>query len=257
MAVVNLKKFVLNSMPDNAFVVATGKRRSGKTVLVTDILHSKRHVFPCGLVMSGTEESNRYYKSIVPDSFIFGAFDEDKPWKLIGRQKKIKDQDLPNGKVFVLLNDCAYDKQHMNSKVLKYLACNSRHLDIMVILTLQYMLDIPPVVRNNVDVLFAFADNNHLNQRKLYDHYFGNFESIQVFKDVFRACTANYEVLVLNNVAKTGQTEDTVFYYKAATHKPFRIGHKAFWAYHDKTYGGTDAKKGSMIAGTKVKVRKE
>lgn len=260
MGEINLKKFAIDTIPDNAFIVALGRRRSGKTVLVTDILHSKRHIFPCGLVMSGTEESNHYYKSIVPDSFIYGGFDEDKLWKLVDRQKKIKAQGLPNGKVFVLLEDCAYSKKDMNSKVLQFLACNSRHLDVMVILTVQYMLDIPPVIKNNVDVLFAFADNNHLSQKKLYDHYFGCFENLHVFKDVFKACTANYEVLVLNNINKSGRIEDSVNYFKANIHKPFRIGHKAFWAYHDKTYAGNDSKKkdkGNVVEGAKVKVRKE
>lgn len=210
--------------------------------------------------MSGTEESSHYYKSIVPDSFIYGDFDEDVIWKLLERQKRILDNNLPNGKVFVLLDDCAYSKKAMSSKALSALAKNGRHFNITVLLTIQYALDIPPDIRNNIDFFFCFADNVQLNQKKLYDHYFGNFENLQVFKDVFKACTRNYEVLVLNNLAKSGELQDTVFWYKAALHEPFRIGHKSFWKYHHQTYAKKehqDDESSRMVRGSRIKVVKK
>jgi hypothetical protein len=250
-SVVTLKKFRMSQIPDNAFIVCCGRRRSGKTVLVTDLLHHKRNVFPCGIVLSGTEESNSYYSKLLPDSFIYSDFDEEALWKVIDRQQKLREQQ--NGKCFVVLDDCAYDRKSMNSKVLKYLANNSRHLNIMVILTIQYCMSIPPDIRNNIDFMFACADNNNTNQKKLYEHYFGNFNNLNEFKEVFRKATANYEVLVLDNVAKTGLNSDTVFWYKANLHATFRMLHSSFWKYHKKHYDGGGSRPGG--AG-KTRVRK-
>ena len=50
-----LKKFNPKTIDDNRVCVFIGKRGTGKTTLVTDIMYHKRHI-PVGMVMSGTEE---------------------------------------------------------------------------------------------------------------------------------------------------------------------------------------------------------
>ena len=39
-------------------IVVIGKPGSGKTMLITSLLYAKKHIYPIGMVMSGTEDSN-------------------------------------------------------------------------------------------------------------------------------------------------------------------------------------------------------
>ena len=44
-------------------------------------------------------------------------------------------------------------------------------------------------------------------------------------------CTENYECLVIDNNAKSNQLRDQIFWYKAESHPPFKLGSKEFWDY--------------------------
>ena len=51
------------------------------------------------------------------------------------------------------------------------------------------------------------------------------FES---FCQVMDQCTENYECLVISNNAKSNKLEDQIFWYKASSHGPFKLGSE-FW----------------------------
>ena len=42
-------------------------------------------------------------------------------------------------------------------------------------------------------------------------------------------CTENHECLVINNNAKTNKLSEQIFWYKADSHKTFKLGSKEFW----------------------------
>ena len=73
-------------MGDNRVLVFIGKRGTGKTTLVTDILYHKKHI-PVGIVMSGTEEGNSYYQQFVPDLFVYNEYNPEVVDTVINRQK--------------------------------------------------------------------------------------------------------------------------------------------------------------------------
>ena len=50
-------------------------------------LYAKKHIFPVGLVISGTEDSNGHYKKIFPDTFVYGKYNEEVVQNFIKRQK--------------------------------------------------------------------------------------------------------------------------------------------------------------------------
>ena len=82
-----LRKFKPETMPDDKVCVFIGKRGTGKSCLVTDILFHKKHI-PSGIVMSATEEGNHHYKSFVPDLFIHGDYDKEVIERVLARQKQ-------------------------------------------------------------------------------------------------------------------------------------------------------------------------
>ena len=65
----NIKRFDMSKLKDHKTVVVIGRRGTGKTTLITDILHAKRNL-PAGIVVSGTEIGNNYYSQFVPRSVL-------------------------------------------------------------------------------------------------------------------------------------------------------------------------------------------
>ena len=89
-------------------IVVIGKPGTGKTTLITALLNAKKHIFPVGMVISGTEDSNGHYKKIFPDSFVYNKYDEEVIQNFIKRQKIAK-QHLQNPWAVILLDDCTDD----------------------------------------------------------------------------------------------------------------------------------------------------
>jgi len=230
----NLRKFDPSKMGDDKVCVFIGKRGTGKSTLVTDILWHKKHL-PAGIAMSGTEEGNGYYKQFIPDLFVFGDYNKDALEKLIERQKKL----LAVGKcspVFVLMDDCMYDRAFMRDIAIRQLFMNGRHWKIFFMMTTQYCMDMTPMIRTNVDYVFALRDNVRQNRENLYKAFFGVFPTFDSFSQVMDACTENYECLVLDNTSKSNKITDCVFWYKSPIRRNFRVGGAAFWQYHQRHY---------------------
>ena len=232
-----LKKFDPKGMADNRVCVLIGKRNTGKTVLVTDLLYHKRNI-PVGVVMSGTEEGNSYYQSYVPDLFVYNDYQTDVIEKVVQRQRHMCKNKIPNNNVFILLDDCMYDKKMIRDKVIRGIFMNGRHWNIMFMLTMQYCMDLSPDLRANIDYVYILRENILQNREKLYKNFFGIFPTFDMFNQVMTACTENYECLVLDNTSRSNKVEDVVFWYKARLFHPgdFRIGNAQFWNCHRQKY---------------------
>jgi len=231
-----LKKFRPETMPDDKVCVFIGKRGTGKSVLVTDILFHKKHI-PSGIVMSATEEGNHHYKSFVPDLFIHSDYDKDVIERVLARQKQQLTKfgvNAPNS--FILLDDCMYDRRFMKDVCIRQCFMNGRHWKLFFMLTMQYCMDLTPDLRANVDYVFILRENVIQNREKLYKSFFGIFPTFQMFNQVMDSCTENYECLVLDNTSKSNRIQDCVFWYKATIRKNFRIGSDALWQYHKTHY---------------------
>ena len=63
---VNLRKFDMKNIPQDAVAVFIGRRRTGKSTLVRDLLYHHQDM-PLGTVISGTEESNGFFKKMNSD----------------------------------------------------------------------------------------------------------------------------------------------------------------------------------------------
>ena len=229
-----LRKFDPSKMADDKVCVFIGKRGTGKSTLVTDILWHKKNI-PAGIAMSGTEEGNGYYKQFIPDLFVYGDYNKDALEKIIERQKKL----LAIGKcqpVFILMDDCMYDKGFMRDVCIRQLFMNGRHWKIFFMMTTQYCMDMTPMIRTNVDYVFALRDNVRQNRENLYKAFFGVFPTYDQFSQVMDACTENYECLVLDNTSKSNRITDCVFWYKAPIRRGFHVGSPAFWQYHQRHY---------------------
>ena len=267
-----ITKFDMSSMKDDKVIVLIGKRETGKSVLVKDLLYYQKDI-PIGTVISATESANCFYGNIIPPLFIHDEYTPDIITNVLKRQRividKMKKEFAEKGhsnidpRAFLILDDCLYDQSWTKDKNVRSLFMNGRHYKMLFIITMQYSLGIPPNLRTNVDYTFILRENIVSNRKRLYDQYAGMFPSFEIFCQVMDQCTENFECLVINNNAKSNKLEDQVFWYKADMHKDFKVGAKSFWNHHQNNYNNNKSsdeysfnKNVKKKKGPKIKVKK-
>ena len=239
-----LKKFDIKSIsfrPDEnkgPVIVLIGRRDTGKSYLVRDLLYYHQDI-PIGTVISGTEAGNGFYAEHVPKLFIHDEYNTAIIENILKRQKTVLKQVKKEIEVykksnidpraFVILDDCLYDGSWTKDKMMRLLFMNGRHWKIMLVITMQYPLGIPPNLRTNIDYVFILREPYIANRRRLYENYAGMFPTFESFCQVMDQCTENFECLVINNNAKSNKLQDQIFWYKADHHKAFKLGSKEFW----------------------------
>jgi hypothetical protein len=239
-----LKKFDMKSIQfkptenKGPVVVLIGKRDTGKSFLVRDLLWYQQDI-PIGTVISGTEEGNGFYGKMVPRLFIHNEYNSAIIENILKRQRTVlkqvkKEMDTYkrssiDPRAFVILDDCLYDNTWSRDKLMRLLFMNGRHWKVMLVITMQYPLGIPPTLRTNIDYVFILRENYIANRKRIYENYAGMFPTFEAFCQVMDQCTENYECLVINNNSKSNKLSDQVFYYKADNHNDFRLGSKEFW----------------------------
>ena len=242
---IRLKKFKMSSITEDSVVLFIGKRQTGKSFLVRDLLYHHK-TLPIGTVVSGTEGANEFYSKIVPSLFIHGELEPKTISNVLQRQKLVlrnmKQQFEQWGstnidpRAFLILDDCLYDKSWVKDKNIRCMFMNGRHYKLLFIITMQYALGIPPNLRTNVDYVFILRENIYANRKRLYESYAGMFPNLDMFNQIMDQCTENYECLVIHNNAKSNKLEDQVFWYKANICPDFRIGASQFWNYHTNNF---------------------
>jgi hypothetical protein len=239
-----LKKFDMKSISfkpnenKGPVVVLLGKRDTGKSFLVRDLLYYHQDI-PIGTVISGTEEGNGFYTKMVPKLFIHNEYNTAIIENVLKRQRTVLKQikkemetfkrSTIDPRAFVILDDCLYDATWTRDKLMRLLFMNGRHWKIMLVITMQYPLGIPPTLRTNIDFVFILRENYIANRKRIYENYAGMFPTFESFCQVMDQCTENYECLVINNNSKSNKLQDQVFWYKAESHNDFKLGSKEFW----------------------------
>ncbi len=272
-----LRKF---SMKDISFkpnenkgpvVVLIGRRDTGKSYLVRDLLWYHQDI-PIGTVISGTEAGNGFYSSHVPKLFIHDEYNAVIIENILKRQKTVLKQIKKetetykrtniDPRAFVILDDCLYDATWTRDKMMRLLFMNGRHWKIMLIITMQYPLGIPPNLRTNIDYVFILREPYIANRKRIWENYAGMFPTFESFCQVMDQCTENFECLVINNNSKSNKLQDQIFWYKAEHHSDFKLGSKEFWEL-SKDYNSDDGEEAYDPAnvkkrgqGPKIMVRK-
>jgi hypothetical protein len=221
-------------------IVLIGRRDTGKSYLVRDLLYHHRDI-PIGTVISGTEAGNGFYASHVPKLFIHDEYSSGIIENILKRQKSVMKevnkqiQMYKSSKIdprtFVILDDCLYDNTWAKDKLMRLLFMNGRHWKVLLILTMQYPLGIMPNLRTNIDYVFILREPYIANRKRIYENYAGMFPTFESFCQVMDQCTENYECLVIDNNVKSNKLSEQIFWYKADStiRHDFKLGAKEFW----------------------------
>ena len=222
-------------------IVVIGKKDTGKSFLVRDILYNVQHNFPVGTVISATEIANEFFQNMVPSKLIHDKYRPEIVQNVIKRpalmkSKRNEDKKQRGGnstidpRAFLILDDCLYDaKAWTSEESTRFVFMNGRHIDLMTIITMQYPLGIGPTLRTNVDFIFILRENITRNRRIIHENYAGMFPTFDMFCTFMDQCTENYECIVICNNVASNRLEDQVFWYKASDHPPFRLCQPALW----------------------------
>ena len=222
-------------------MVVIGKKDTGKSFLVRDILANTQEYFPVGTVISATELMNEFFQHMVPSKLIHDKYKPEIVQNAIKRQYNIKaarnnDKKVKGGnsnidtRAFLILDDCLYDNSWINQESTRYVFMNGRHIDMMTIITMQYPLGITPNLRTNVDFIFILRETITKNRRIIYENYAGMFPTFEMFCQFMDQCTEDYHCLVICNGVQSNRLEDQVFWYKASDHPPFKLCDDSLWS---------------------------
>lgn len=245
--ILNIKELNLDMIPPStknakniehggSKIVIIGKPKTGKSTLISSLLYAKKHIFPVGMVMSATEDSNGFYRKIFPSTFVFNSYDEEQIEKFLKRQNLAR-QHLENPWSILLLDDVTDDPSVFRKPLQQRLFKYGRHKCLNYYLSLQYCLDLRPSIRTSIDGVFILREPNLRNRRILYENYASIIPDFSLFCTLMDQLTDDYCSMYIDNITKTNDWKECVFWYKATPPpKDFKFGCDDYKAFHYSRY---------------------
>ncbi|AJF96885.1 VV A32-like virion packaging ATPase [Pandoravirus inopinatum] len=213
-----------------------GKRGTGKSVLLKDLLCSNGNQWDVVVGMSPTPESQAMLREMFPASCIHDEYDAAAVARIVSTAHALRSAGF-HPRILLVLDDCMFDTCILKSKEMRDVHMNSRHLGIEVYNVVSYVMDIPKAIRSQIDYVFALREPQRAYRENLYKNFFGIFPTYKEFSTVFNACTENFGCMVIDNTARTNAIEDTVFWYRASPNpSTMLLGSRAQWLLHHMFY---------------------
>lgn len=222
----------------NRIFCVVGKRNTGKSVVIRNIIFHLSSQIDFAVLVSPTESTRQECGVFMPRTWIHSSYNPDMIQGLVDVQKRSTMMGRAR-KVLLILDDLLYDNRLFKSEAIREIFLNGRHLSITLVISAQYAVAIPPMYRSNTDIVILLRDTARQNRKKLYDSFCGIFDNLDIFNAVFSDLTANYGCMVINNCSKSNDIEDTadppVMWYRATLELPqFSVGSRDFWQLHRK-----------------------
>lgn len=233
----------------NRVMVFIGKRGAGKTFLMEDICYFYARTIPVAVIWSETEEGNETWGRHFPDYFIHTSYDAqrlqliyNRQFRMARRRRREADAGVPEAKrtrvtpILLILEDQSFRKSIFHCPVLAKVIMNGRHYGITMMITTQYSRSITREMRSQFDYVFCCIEKFFQLRKSLHEDYFGVFEKFETFNQVMMQCTRDFGCLVLDNVSRSCDVRDSVFFYKAKDRGPYKFGSRAYWLFHFMHY---------------------
>ena len=232
---IRIKKFDPKTMKSSRISMLIGRRSSGKSSCLKDILYHMERPDYC-IAMAPTEDTLNMFREFLPETCIFDHFSQEKLERVCSLQREFVNRGKKRN-VLIILDDCMYQKGVLKSTCMRSIFFNGRHDNISLICCAQYLMDIECALRTNIDYIFTMRENVLVNRQKLHKNFFGQFAKFDEFDKVMTACTENYKTLVLDGTVTSANPTDSVMWYKASLDIPqFRLCKDVFWVL-SKRYG--------------------
>ena len=232
----DLLEFNPENIKLDATIVAVGKRRTGKSWVFRNLMFLLKDKIPAGIVISQTDELNKFWRQYVPAKYIFNRYEPEILQRVFERQKKIlndngltdeeKDKKVP---FFVLLDDVISDQRLKYDESLMELFVAGRHYRLLVLITTQYAKAITPTLRGNTDYCFMMKCIQSRQREALWED-FGDFLTKDAFGQIIDAYTEDNEVLVIDTCPEHAVDPlEMMSWWKAQDPGEFQMGSKEYW----------------------------
>jgi hypothetical protein len=231
----NIRKFDMKKLKKESIIVLLGKRNTGKSFLIKDILYHMRMI-KIGMVISRTDHLQHYYDKFIPSMLIYKQYTPEILDNLFKRQEKALEEGWENPNAFLLMDDCLSDREFAKDPRINAIFFEGRHSKILYILAMQVPLGIGPNLRTNIDFTFILRNSNNSDREKIYKNYAGMFSSREEFEIILDNCTEDYNCLVIDNTTQSNKLEDQVFYYKAESHEDFKMCSNTLWQISNENF---------------------
>ena len=172
----------------------------------------------------------------MPSTFVFNEYNEEQIKNFIKRQKIAK-QHLDNPWAIMILDDCTDDPKVFNTPLQNALYKKGRHWKCWYILSLQYGMDVKPVIRTNVDNVFIMREPSLRNRKIMWENYGSIVPDFTIFCALMDGITGNHTALYIHNQGTSNDWRECVFWYKAPLTPPdFRFGCDEYHQFHNERF---------------------
>lgn len=173
-----------------------GKTKSGKSELSRYLLTPIRPEFQKIFVFSGTEKVNSFYKKFINPNCIYNEFNSKFLQILINKITDMKMQDTNyNKKFFLIFDDVGTDIT--DNKELQKLFTMGRHLNISIVVLLQYLSQVKPVIRDNASYILIGQQNAH-SVELLADNFLNGNLTRKQFINLYHENTKDHNFLIVS-----------------------------------------------------------
>lgn len=214
-----MNKFDINKIKPNSIILIYGKKFTGKSILINDIVKNiyseieATFIGPITIKNFCYEEENneKIMRNIISEQKNNEENNEKIIQNIISEQKN---NIIKQNKLIIL--DDAPIMYNTDSKSIKMLLMNNKQYKIELILSVQYpiKLMINPMTIGNSDYIFIFTENeNEINI--IYDNIFKYFLDKEIFINMYNNIIKEpHTCLVYDRTLKSNNIKDTLFEYK-------------------------------------------
>lgn len=236
------------NIPNHPAILAAGKRRTGKSTSLDNLMFQTMQHIPFGMVMSDTT-TNGFWQQRVPPRYVFQGWRSDILQALVARQNRLIDKygrDDPRTSAFIIFDDVIADQTAIRySKEINQFFVQGRHLNITVLITTQYMKGIGPMVRGNMDIVIIqpiYAINDRETIQGLFGAFIPKKDFLRLMDEVVYAeelegSTAKHpklkmQVMVVQDWRQSCEPQKKFKYWNPVHSKelpPYRLCHPKYW----------------------------
>lgn len=197
----------------NKIICLVAKRNSGKSVLLKYIVSQFKEEFDKLYVICPSENVNKFYSDFVPKENIFDCYSEEWVELLMQKMesKNVGKSEETAYHALLILDDCASDTKFHQSKSIKKIFTRGRHVKLSLIITCQYVYQLPPVCRSNCDYLLTSQMNAQGLKLVMSEFMSGDITKKQ-FVEMYNRATSNYSFLVISqNASKDNKNLNEIY----------------------------------------------
>lgn len=214
---------------EDSIVVILGRRGSGKSLTVADILHQHREILTAYIV-APTEPLDGFYAAVMPvgsASRISAEYTPEWIERVVARQRaaiaRPKSLDAVRGsldasKAFLVFDDVMCTPTWKHDSKLSFLFKHNHRLQCLFVITLQFPVEIPPNLLANVGFLFIFGERDEIIRKRTYEAFCADvFPTFQLFCSMLDTLS-DHESLVIDRTVHQNKLDHAVFWNLATVH---------------------------------------